>query len=460
LRMKPSVNDPEADPLPLPQSIGPEVNLVESLILPSGMVVPIGNGAVAFGKPGILMKEFNTLDDFQFENKTVILRVDINCPLRKEGLEIEDDNRIRQIVPTLHELLDKGAKVVILAHQGRPGDWDFACLDQHARLLSKHLGREVPYVDDLVGQMAVHAIKGLTSGNAILLQNVRELPYELEKKSMDQHAQCELVTKLAPLADIYINDAFAAAHRSQCSLVGFPMALPSAVGRLMEKELNALSSVFDEPAHPCVFILGGAKFADSITVIERVLKHGIADWVILVGVTGNAFLTLRGVELGGPSSKFVESEMSPEVREAARKLYTERGDRILLPVDVAVEENGQRREIPVGDLPTDAPIYDIGKMSVKKFARVIAEARTIFMSGPAGLIEKEQFAWGTRELMEEVVGTKAFTLLGGGHTVGAAERFGISDSISYVSTAGGALEAFVLGRSLPALEALKCGRKP
>ncbi len=401
------------------------------------------------------MKEFNTLDDFQFENRTVLLRVDINCPLIKETLEIEDDNRIRQIIPTVRELLDKGAKVVMIAHQGRPGDWDFVRLDRHAVVLSRYLGKQVKYVDDIVGPTAEAEIKGLTPGNAILLKNVRDLPYEQEKKSPEDHAKCELVTALAPLADYYINDAFATAHRSQCSLVGFPEVLPSAVGRLMEKELTALQSVFDDPQHPCVFILGGAKFGDSIKVIDRVLSKGTADWVILVGLSANAFLTARGVDLGAPSTKILQNELNPETLEAAKELFKAHGPRILLPFDVAVEISGQRRDMMVGDLPIDVPIFDIGRFSTDKFAKVLSQAKTIFMSGPAGLIEKEQFCLGTKELMTAMVHSKAFTLIGGGHTVGAAERFGLAEKFSYVSTAGGALETFILGKPLPAVEALK-----
>ena len=405
------------------------------------------------------MKQFNTLDDFQFENRTVLLRVDINCPLSKETLEIEDDNRIRQIIPTVRELLDKSAKVVIIAHQGRPGDWDFSCLEQHAVHLSRYLGRQVRYVDDIVGPTAQEEIRGLTPGNAILLKNVRELPYEAEKKSLEDHAKCELVTALSPLADYYVNDAFAAAHRSQCSLVGFPQVLPSAVGRLMEKELTALQSVFDDPEHPCVFIMGGAKFADSIKVIDRVLSKGIADWVILVGLSASAFLTARGVDLGEPSAKILKSELTPETLQAAKELFKEHGNRILLPFDVAVEINGLRRDMMVGDLPIDVPIFDIGRFSISKFAKVLSQAKTIFMSGPAGLIEKDQFSLGTREIMLAMVHSKAYTLIGGGHTVGAAERFGLAEKFSYVSTAGGALETFILGKPLPAVEVLKqCGK--
>lgn len=416
-------------------------------------------GASASLTAVIMMKLFNTLDDFDFQNKTVLLRVDINCPLTKETLDIEDDNRIRQIIPTVRELLDRGGKVAIIAHQGRPGDWDYAPLDRHAVHLSKYLGKQVRYIDDIVGETAVAEIRALTPGNAVLLKNVRGLPYELDKKSMDEHAKSELVTVLAPLADYYVNDAFAAAHRSQCSLVGFPKVLPSAVGRLMEKELTALQSVFNDPAHPSVFILGGAKFGDSITVIERLLKSGTADWVILVGLSANAFLTARGIKLGERSTKILESELTPETLEAAKALFKEHGERILLPFDVAVEIKGQRRDMMVGDLPIDVPIYDVGKFSVAKFAKVLGPARTIFMSGPAGLIEKEQFCLGTREIMLAMVHSKAFTLIGGGHTVGAAERFGLAEKFSYVSTAGGALETFILGKPLPAIEALKQCRR-
>jgi len=415
----------------------------------------VTEASVLAGDP---MKQLNTMDDFDFENRTVLLRVDINCPLSKETLEIVDDNRIRQIVPTVRELMDKRAKIAILAHQGRPGDWDFCCMDKHAAVLSRYLGHEVRYIDDIVGEEAVREIKTLTPGHAILLKNVRELPYELEKKSMSEHAQCELVQVLAPLADYYVNDAFATAHRSQCSLVGFPAVLPSAVGRLMEKELTALSSVFDDPRHPTVFVLGGAKFGDSVKVIERVLSKGTADWIICVGLLANAFLHARGVDLGEESRKLLEPELTEETLASAKRLLAEKGERILLPFDVGVAAEGGRRDVLVGDLPA-GPVYDIGRRSIAKFAKVLDGARTTFMSGPAGLIERDEFALGTKELMEAMATSEAFTLVGGGHTVGAAERFGLAGKFSYVSTAGGALETFVLGKPLPAVEALKACKR-
>jgi phosphoglycerate kinase len=405
------------------------------------------------------MKEFNTLDDFSFQDKTVLLRVDINCPLAKDTLEIEDDNRIRQIMPTLKELLNKGAKVVIVAHQGRPGDWDFSSLEKHAIVLGTVMGKEVRYVDDIIGETAVSAIKTLQPGEAIMLKNVRELPYEQEKKTMEEHAQSELVKILAPLADYYVCDAFAAAHRAHCSLVGFEAVLPSAAGRLMEKELTALRNVFDSPPMPSVFVLGGAKFGDSVKVVDRVIGKKIASMVILVGLTGNAFLKARGVKLGKPNEDALAKEVTPEALAEAKKLLEEKGDKILLPYDIAIEMEGKRKDILVGELPLDYPILDIGKGSIYKFAKVLSGAKTVFMSGPAGVIEKKNFALGTRELMVAVTKSKAYSVIGGGHTVGAAESFDLVNSFSYVSTAGGALETYLLGKPLPAVEALKAAFK-
>jgi len=405
------------------------------------------------------LADFNTLDDFDFNSKSVLLRVDINCPLNQKTLEVEDDNRIRQVLPTLKELLSKGAKVAILAHQGRPGDWDFVPLDKHAQILTSLLGKEVRYVDDIFGEEAVTAIRSLPPGEAIVLKNVRELPYEQDKKTMEEHAKSELVVKLAPLFDVFVNDAFGAAHRPHCSLIGFAAALPSAAGRLMEKELQALKTVFENPARPSVFILGGAKFSESIKVVDRVLGKRIADWVILVGVTGNAFLKARGVKLGEPSEKFLE--MTPEDLEAAKKVLLEKGERIILPLDVAIEIDCRRRDILVGDLPQDHPVLDIGKGSMDKFARVINGAGTVFMSGPAGMVEKDLFGEGTKELMLAATSSRAYTVLGGGHTAGAAEKFKLLKKFSYVSTGGGALETYLLGKPLPVVEALKAahGRK-
>ena len=401
------------------------------------------------------MKDFHTLEDFNFKDKTVLLRVDINCPLDRETLKIINDARIRRIIPTVRELMGKRAKVVILAHQSRKGKWDFTSLEQHAERLSKNLNYPVEYVDDVMGDKAMKAIRDLQPGSVILLGNVRELDSETAKLDMFGHAEGELVKALVPVIDYYVCDAFGAAHRSQCSLVGFPIKVPSASGRLMAKEISALKAIFDEPRRPSVFILGGAKFGDASEMIDHVLGTGMADTVMLVGLAGNAFLYARGTNLGERSLNVLKEELTDENLQAARDTMRRYGQRILLPSDVAIERDGERLSVLVGDLPVDEPAIDIGDATIEKFTKVIMSSRTSFMSGPAGMYEKVGFGVGTKALMEAMIDSKGQSVIGGGHTVGAADTFDLTDRFSYVSTGGGALETFLLGQPLPVIDALK-----
>lgn len=401
------------------------------------------------------MKDFHTLEDFNFKDKTVLLRVDINCPLNKETLEIINDARIRRIIPTVRELMGKRAKVVILAHQSRKGKWDFIPLEQHSKRLAKNLNSPVKYVDDVMGEKAKKAIADLQPGEVLLLGNVRELDSETAKLDMYGHAEGELVKELAPLIDYYVCDAFGAAHRSQCSLVGFPLKVPSASGRLMAKEIFALKAIFDEPRRPSVFILGGAKFGDASEMIDHVLGTKMADTVMLVGLAGNAFLLARGIELGEASTEILKEELTPENLQAAKDIMAKYGQRVLLPTDVAVERDGKRVSVLVGDLPVKEAALDIGDASIEKFRKVILSSRTSFMSGPAGVYEKEGFGTGTKGLMDAMIESRGQSVIGGGHTVGAADSFDLTDRFSYVSTGGGALETFLLGQPLPVIDALK-----
>ena len=401
------------------------------------------------------MKDFHTLEDFNFKDKTVLLRVDINCPLDKATLNIINDSRIRRVIPTVRELIGKQAKLVIIAHQSRKGKWDFTSLEQHSQRLSRHLNHPVKYVDDVMGEEAKKAIKELKSGEVLLLGNVRAIDSETAKLDMFGHSQAELVEALAPLIDYYVCDAFGAAHRSQCSLVGFSLKVPSASGRLMAKELFALSAVFDEPRRPSVFILGGAKFGDASDMIDHVLGSGMADTVILVGLAGNAFLLARGVDIGEASKAVLQEELTPENLQAAKDILAKYGQRVLLPVDVAVERDGKRVSVNIGDLPSAEPALDIGDASIEKFSKVIMSSRTSFMSGPAGMYEKEGFGNGTYGIMSAMIESRGQSVIGGGHTVGAADKFDFSDRFSYVSTGGGALETFLLGEPLPVVGALK-----
>ena len=401
------------------------------------------------------MKDFHTLEDFNFKDKTVLLRVDINCPLNKETLEIINDARIRRVIPTVRELMGKRAKVVILAHQSRKGKWDFIPLEQHAKRLARNLNSQVKYVNDVMGDDAKKAIKDLKPGEVLLLGNVRELDSETAKLDMFGHSEGELVNALAPLIDYYVCDAFGAAHRSQCSLVGFPIKVPSASGRLMAKEIFALKAIFDEPRRPSVFILGGAKFGDASEMIDHVLGTKMADTVMLVGLAGNAFLLARGIELGDASTEILKEELTPENLQAAKDIMAKYGQRVLLPTDVAIERDGKRVSVLVGDLPVKEAALDIGDASIEKFRKVILSSKTSFMSGPAGVYEKEGFGIGTRGLMDAMIESRGQSVIGGGHTVGAADTFDLTDRFSYVSTGGGALETFLLGQPLPVIDALK-----
>jgi len=401
------------------------------------------------------MKEFHTLEDFNFKDRTVLLRVDINCPLDKSTLAIINDSRVRSIVPTVRELMGKRAKVVILAHQSRKGKWDFVPMEQHSKRLSKHLNHPVKYVGDIIGDAAKECIRSLLPGEVLLLDNVRGLDCETAKLDMNGHSDSVLVNELAPLIDYYICDAFGAAHRSQCSLVGFPPKVPSASGRLMTKEISALKAIFDEPRRPSVFVLGGAKFGDIPPMMDHVLGSGKADTVILTGLAGNAFLFARGVDIGDASLEFLKDEMTEDNISAAKDMLARYGQRILLPTDVAVERDGKRTNVLIGDLPAKEAALDIGNDSIEKFKKVLSSSRTSFMSGPAGLYEKDGFGTGTKELMTAMIESTGLSVIGGGHTLGAADLFDLTDRFSYVSTAGGAMETFLLGKELPAVEALR-----
>jgi len=404
------------------------------------------------------MKEYNTLDDFDVENKTVLLRVDFNMPLDKNTLEILDKTRIKRAIPTIKELVEKQAKTVILAHQGRQGSWDFTSLEKHAKALEQLLRKEVVYVDDVYGEEAKNAIKNLQNGEVLLLGNVRKFSGETEKKSAEEHVQSELVQSLYPLADFFINDAFAAAHRPQCSLIGFTAVLPSCAGRLMEKEIRTLEDIIGNPKKPSVFLFGGAKFSDVIVTIERLLENKIADKIILTGLPANAFLKAEGFDLGDSNETALSKEGTPKQFGEIKNLLAEFKEFIYLPLDFAVEKNTSRNEIDASELPTPCNICDIGEKSIKQFKNVLSDAKTVFLSGPCGVFEKPNFMKGTREIFTFVANSNVFSIVGGGHTVAAVKQLGLDDKISHISTGGGSLEKFMMGEKLPVIEALKSAK--
>jgi phosphoglycerate kinase len=402
------------------------------------------------------MPKFLTLDDFDFKGKVALVRVDFNSPVDPESKKLLDDTRIRAHgETTIEELAQKGAKVVILAHQGRPGDPDFIPLKQHAKTLGEILGAPVKYVDDLYGEKAKQAIKKLKNGEILVLENTRTHPEERKSKTPEEHAESPFIKELAPLADIFINDAFSAAHRAHASVVGFSAVLPSAAGRIMERELKALSRVLEDPEKPCVFILGGAKADDSLEISRYVLKNNIADYVLTGGVTGHLFLVATGVNLGKPNMELLEKQEVLGLVPGIKELMETYPGMIKVPADVAVEADGKRKEISIRDLPTEYSIFDIGRETINQYSRVIKGAKSIVISGPPGVYERKEFLKGTKGVLEAVAASKAFSLVGGGHTIAAVKELGVADKVSYISTAGGALIEFLMGEKLPGVATLE-----
>ena len=402
------------------------------------------------------MPKFLTLDDFDVKDKTVLVRVDFNSPVDPETKKVLSDTRIRAHgETTIKELAEKGAKVVILAHQGRPGEPDFISLEQHAQILGNILGKPVKFVDDVYGEKAQKAIKELKSGEILVLDNVRKFPGERKKASPEEHSKSELVMNLAPLADLFVNDAFAAAHRAHASIVGFTVLLPSAAGRIMERELKALSRVLESPEKPCVFILGGAKADDSLQISKYVLDNNIADYVLTGGITGHLFLAAKGYDLGKPNMELLEKKELMGLIPGIKELMEKYPGKIETPVDLAIEVEGKRKEITIEELPTEYPIYDIGTKTIERYGQIISNAKSIVFSGPPGVYEKEEFVKGTRGLFEAIANSSAFSLVGGGHSVAAVHSLGLADKMGYISTAGGALIEFLMGKELPGVAALE-----
>ncbi|MFH1100837.1 MAG: phosphoglycerate kinase [Methanobacteriota archaeon] len=401
------------------------------------------------------MKTYNTLDDFNVENKTVLVRVDFNMPLNKKTLDILDNTRIRLALPTIQELITKKAKIVILAHQGKQGSWDFISMEKHAATLQKLLGKKVTFINDIYGETAQNAIKNLHPGDIIFLDNVRKFPGETEKKSPEEHAKSVLVQNLYPLADLYVNDAFAAAHRAQCSLTGFTAVLPSCAGRLMEKELTTLEKIVSNPEKPSMFLFGGAKFADVIVTIDRVLTNHIADEVFLTGLAANAFLKAQGYNLGIKNEEAFGEDGTPELFEQIKTVYNKFSHYIHLPVDFAIEENGVRKEITLQQLPVEQNLFDIGEKTILAYTNKLQKAKTIFVSGPCGVFENPLFKKGTDKIFNAIVHSNAFSIAGGGHTVAAIDQLHLNTEFSHISTGGGALEKFMMGDKLAVVEALK-----
>ncbi|WP_135830024.1 phosphoglycerate kinase [Halorussus halobius] len=394
-----------------------------------------------------------TLDDLAVQGTTLGVRIDINSPLDDAG-GLADDARLRAHVATLSELLERGGRVAVLAHQGRPGGEEFRDLRPHADQLDDFLDAPVDYADATFSADARRAVENLSDGEAVVLENTRFYSEEYMEFSAERAGETELVDKLVPVLDAYVNDAFAAAHRSQPSLVGFPARIPGYAGRVMEAEIDVLGDMESTP-EPRTYVVGGAKVPDSLAVVESVLDRGVADRVLTTGVVANVFLLADGVDLGDASADFVYDNGYWDEIDRAADLLDEYGDRVRLPEDVAVERDGDRHELALADLPPKEgeAVMDVGSATVAAYAAVIRDSGTVVLNGPAGVFEDETFADGTHDLFS--VATEAdYSVVGGGDTAAAIRRFGI-EGFDHVSTGGGAALNMLTGEDLPAVEALR-----
>jgi phosphoglycerate kinase len=353
---------------------------------------------------------------------------------------------------------------VLLAHQGSDIEYrNFYTTEPHAGVLSGLLGREVKFIDDVCGPAARDAVRALKAGEILLLDNVRFVSEEqtlFETKlllSHEEQARTLLVRKLAPLADLYVCDAFAAAHRDQPSLCGFEQLLPSAMGRLFEEEFCVVSGLMEKPERPCVFVLGGAKINDAFLMMSAVLGSGAADTILAGGLVGQVLLQAEGRDIGEESRRFIKKEGYESLTGTAGDLLATYRDRIVTPCDFAVVRDGRRMEYPLGQIPADALILDIGTGTTELYRKRIRAAKTVFVNGPMGVFEEEAAEKGTKMVWDALGDTEAYTVIGGGDSITAAKKYGKTGDIDYICTGGGALIRFLTGEELPVIRALRHG---
>ncbi|MFH1450558.1 MAG: phosphoglycerate kinase [archaeon] len=393
-----------------------------------------------------------TMDDFDFRDKTVLVRVDINCPIDPETDEFLDTRRVKMHSKTIKELSEKGAKVVVLAHQGRPdSEYEFTSLKRHAEELSKHTGNGIKFIDDITGPTAQEAIKNLNSGEILLLENIRFLSEELLRRPSDVQANTHFVRTLAPLADYYVVDAFATAHRSQPSIVGFCEVMPACAGRVMQEEIEIMDKVLGSNKKPAIYIAGGAKVKSSLKVIKQFMETGVMDKILTTGLVANVFLAAKGYNV--PRVETLEDSHS--LIKTAQELLDTYPNKIELPVDLALDKQGKRFEVTLSELPLPYRVADIGNGTIGRYKYIIETAGTIIANGPAGVFEEKAFEKGTMEIIKSITETDCFSVIGGGHIAIAVVRGNLENKVTHVSTGGGACITHLAGIKLYALQALE-----
>jgi len=384
-----------------------------------------------------------SIKDLEVSEKKVLVRVDFNVPLDKQG-NITDDKRIKAALPTINYLLDNGAAVILMSHLGRPKGENKAAfsLKPVAKRLSALLDKKVLMMDDCIGSEVKNAAGTLKPGQVMLLENTRF--YEEEKKNAPEFAQ-----KLASLADIFINDAFGTAHRAHASNVGVAELLPSAIGFLIEKEIEFLDKALYEPEKPYTAILGGAKVSDKIELINQFMDR--ADHILIGGAMMYTFLQALDYSTG----KSLVEEDKIEAARAIMERAKEKGVDFLLPEDTVVAkeiaEDAEYHSVPVNAIPDGMIGLDIGRLTVMKYTDIIKSSKTVVWNGPMGMFEIHSFSHGTRGIAKAVAACSGITIIGGGDSAAAIEQFGFADKVSHISTGGGASLEYLSGKDLPGI---------
>lgn len=387
-----------------------------------------------------------TLKDYDFKNKKVLVRVDFNVPL--DGEKVTDESRIEAALPTIKFLMNEDAKVILMSHLGRPGgkvDEQYR-MDPVADKLADLLGKEIYKTDETIGKEVEKAIEKMNGGDVLLLENTRFHPGEKENDP-------EYARALADLADVFVNDAFGAAHRAHASTTGVAEYLPAVAGFLIQRELEALGRATDNPEKPYTAIIGGAKVSDKMDVIKNIISK--ADYLLLGGGIANTFLLAKGLEVGDSLVEKDKVDLAKEIMDEAAV----KGIEVILPDDVVIarefKADSEYKTVDVEDIPKDWQILDSGgPKTLKKYKEIINKSKTVTWNGPIGVFEMDQFANGTMELAKALAESDAYSVVGGGESAAAIKKAGVKSDISHVSTGGGASLQFFEGKPLPGIEAL------
>ena len=390
-----------------------------------------------------------TIEDVDVRNKTVLIRADFNVPL-DDDQNITDDRRITEALPTIRSVLDRGGRVILMSHLGRPtgsgaaGDEKFS-LRPVAKRLGELLARKVEFAEDTAGPSAQAKAKQLADGGVLLLENLRFHPGEKD-------GEAAFAKDLARLADVYVNDAFGTCHRTDASMVAVPDAMqgkPRVVGLLVAKEIRYLNEVIKTPQRPFIAILGGAKVSDKISVIRNLL--GICDKVLIGGAMSYTFALAKGGDVG-------KSLVERDKVELAKQLLSEGGEKLMLPVDTHCGDDFKsdcnKKIVPAGKIPDNFEGLDIGPKTAELYADTVRSAKTVVWNGPMGVFEMPPFDQGTRQVAEAIAASDATSIIGGGDSAAAIEQFGLADQVTHVSTGGGASLAMLEGQKFAAVELL------